>query len=278
MYSKRNRPLCLVVLLACTDCSAGARNGTRAGRAERPNDAASVEGGPFAAFPCAPGSTGDSPPELELRHRGDALRPVLELDYLAVRRLVRTTWSQLASIAQRGTACERATQPAACIAALEQLDARFANEEGARCPGLECPGFTYVLTTRGDEAAVWSTPAELRRLLGPIDTPAEAWLMAQVAVRAGPYLCGEDEFAAHRSVAGGFELRERRYTRACHPVELSEIVYRVTTDGLVKASPRSVVRSDPNGCASSGDDVRGEPGGTTGRASGSTDGRPSAAP
>jgi hypothetical protein len=290
MYSKRQHPRAWLLLLASSACSPGARDAAPAAAPAAPR---ATPPPAFTKFPCAPGSGGDAPPDLELRHRGDALHPALELDYLAVRRLVRAKngdapalggsaaadWSQLASIAQRGSPCAGAMQADTCKQALEQLDARFANDPGALCTGVECPGFTYVVTSKGDEVAAWSTPAELERLLGAIDTPSEAWLMAQVAAHAGPYLCGEDEFAAQRTVAGGFELRERRYTSSCHPLELGETIYRVSAEGAVKTSPRSVVRSEPDGCASSGDDVQGPaPETPTGKASGSTVDRPSAAP
>lgn len=246
----------LLIVLACSACAGGPEYVSGAPTTAQ-RAAVETPARAFAAFPCAPGASGDSPPELELRHRGDALLPAIAVDYLVVRRLVRTSWSQLASIAQRGEPCTRARRADVCRDELERLDAQFSAHPSASCPGLECPGFSYVLTTDGDRAAAWSTAPELRRLLGPIDTASEAWLMAQVAERAGPYLCGDAEFAAQRPIPGGFELRERRFTRHCRPLELSEIVYRVTTHGAVTASARSVVRSEPDGCTSSGHDVVG---------------------
>lgn len=199
----------------------------------------------FAAFPCPPPSADDARERTEIAFRAAALQPAFEADYLSVRRDDKPPQA----MAERGSACAGAADAAACTRALEQLEKQFA-KSAPKCEQLDCAGAVYVLTTRAGEPRLWSKPEEVRELLGAIDTAAEAWLVAQVALGAMPYLCGDADVSAQQATPAGFELRERRYTKRCKPAELSELVYRVASDGVAQAVSRTVVQSDPTACMS----------------------------
>jgi hypothetical protein len=201
----------------------------------------------FAALPCPPPGADDALERTEPVFRAAALKPAFEADYLSVRRQVPSAPRQ--TLAQRGNPCVGAVDAAECTRGLERLEQRFV-ATAAKCERLDCAGAVYVLTTRAGEPRLWSKAEELPTLLGAIDTPAEAWLVAQMALGALPYLCGDAEFSAQRATPAGFELRERRYTQRCRPAELAEFVYRIASDGSAQQLSRTVVHSDPTACMS----------------------------
>lgn len=200
----------------------------------------------FEELPCDPRTGGDHDPVHELRARANRLAIAAPADYLVVKRV---TPRETAALAERGTACGGATNRVTCRQALTELE-RTKAPAPIPCPGSgDCPESMYVLTTYGDTPHLWSSPEAIRLLLGPIDAADDAWLLAQAAEHATPYLCGSPDFSAVRADASGYELRERRYANRC-PIELLEIRYRVNRDGAVQRLKSAIVLTDPN-CSSS---------------------------
>jgi len=199
----------------------------------------------FAAFPCDPRVGGDNDPVHELRSRGRALSIAVPVDSLLVKRV---SGDQREVMAESGTPCSGATDAAACRSAIAELE-RKDSPATTPCGDFRCEERAFAITTRGDVARLWITPAQIRELLGPIDSPADAWLLMQADKREPPYLCGDADYAAQRVVEGGYELRVRRYTNGCRPLEQIEVVYRVGRDGAVQLLSNKVILSEPEGCA-----------------------------
>ena len=214
-----------------------------------PKPAPSLPPTDFAGMECDPRVGGDHDPLHELRARGDRLALAIPVDYLVVKRVV--PWETTGeTCAVRGEPCAGAPDDGACQRALHELEKKSA-PAAVPCPGgLSCPERMYVITTRGATPQLWSSAEQLRQLLGPIDTVDDAWLLAQAAEHLPPYVCGDAETSAARAVGSGYELRERRYTKNCDPIELTEHTYRVERDGAVRPLGSRVVRSEP-GCVSS---------------------------
>jgi len=109
----------------------------------------------------------------------------------------------------------------------------------------------YAILVRHGRPELLTTPAELSELLGSIDTPDEAWLMAMFSAKAVWPVCDQPEISAYRRQSATFELRERRFTNRC-PRTSSETIYRVGVDGSVTASKPSVVSIVEGGCVEGG--------------------------
>lgn len=94
---------------------------------------------------------------------------------------------QTMAYAERGAACGGAKDKVACLRELRELE-KTAAPAAISCPGSgDCPQRTYVLTTHGDTPQLCGSPEQIRRLLGPIDTADDAWLLAQAVENATPY-------------------------------------------------------------------------------------------
>jgi len=202
----------------------------------------------FEALPCDPRVGGDHDPVHELRARASRPTITIEADYLIIKR-VRAY--DTATVAERGEACTGATSKSACQSVLGELE-RTGAPTAQPCPVSgdgDCPERMYVLTTHGDTPQLWSSPEQIRQLLGPIDTADDAWLLAQAVNHVPHYMCGDRDFSAIRADADGYELRERQYTSRC-PVELTEYRHRVNRDGTVRRLGSAVVDNEP-GCSSS---------------------------
>jgi hypothetical protein len=199
---------------------------------------------PFAELPCHPKTGGEHGYQYELAARAQRLKLADPVDYLAVKRV---SGKEAFTLAETGTACAGASDVAACRAALAALEQARA-PASSPCDHFRCEERAYALTTRGGDAKLWLTQGEIYALLGPIDTPSDAWLMMQAERDASPYLCGDIESSAAREVDGGYELRERRYTSNCRPLEMIELIHRVGHDGSVRLLERNVLRHEPDEC------------------------------
>jgi hypothetical protein len=178
----------------------------------------------FMPFAC-PSPTEGTGTAADMLLRATDLRLSREVDYLAI---VELRAGERLVLGERGTVCSGASDQATCHKAVSTLEAELPRPEKKVCLAQICTGLVYVLTTQGDVASVARGVDEVRTMLGPIDSPREAWLLAQVALGATTHACGDAELSAYRPLAtGGYELRERAFTQRCRPVEKSEIVYRV---------------------------------------------------
>jgi hypothetical protein len=193
----------------------------------------------FQAFPCAEDDASD---EARLAHKANLLTMPMAVDYVSVRRLGPGLDQTLA---ERGEPCASGKNVRACKNQLQELVARVGNQD--ECRGPDCLAITYALVRRGDELSLHSSPAQLQRLFGGLDTPMEAFFVAMASAHLNPAGC-DAEFSAYRQVEGGYEIRKREYTKRCQPVELTEFVYRVTAEGAVEELKRKVLKSEPERC------------------------------
>ncbi len=164
-----------------------------------------------------------------------------DLDYLEISQVEMTPGATLhpelsiRRFAQAGTPCASAQDQAQCARTLNQLR----EQERARfsCDDKVCKGggTTFALLTRGDTVQRLRSRAEFRAVLGPIDTPTEAWLMLMVQRQVPEMECGNPQSARHRAVPGGFEITARKVTSHCvsgvSPATEKDFVYRVDASG-----------------------------------------------
>ena len=148
-----------------------------------------------------------SPEALVLRF--GAMKPARPVTYLELR-LTTNSGRHSASKAQQsfGTRCKGAPDRKTCAAALAA-----AKSEDSLFP-VEVSGMSmdtlYLVAQFGAEVTTISTPTELRAFLGPIDTPAEAMLLA-LADGYEP-LCTESKA---RAVPGGYEILAMKNHSSC---------------------------------------------------------------
>lgn len=212
--------------------------------------AAQRASGAFVAFEC-----GVSPEEYgsdtELRARGAMLRLAQHVQSATLRRAQVIEASagsalpyRVQALARIGDECPSDESQSVC------RDLFWSVELGA----LESLGLqgsarhTYFVVGTGNSFSALTTDDELRALLGPVDTPAEAWFWLMRSTGIGTFSCGAIEDSAHRNGPSGIELRVRRSVNACRPLTEALITYRVAPDGSVVEVERDIVRDEPDGC------------------------------
>ncbi len=195
---------------------------------------------PFAAFPCPAGGA-----QLDAKQRGAALHIAQAVDYASVRWMAADTAESLGEV---GEPCAGAKDRPACQQKL--AEAIKSTELGKKkCTEQQiCEELVYAVVTTKDDVRMLRAGEDFQQLLAPIKSVEAAWLLAQVKLGASPYLCNSEDFAAQRAIEGGYELRERRYTKRCDPQEKTEFVYRVMSSGAAEVLSRRVVESTPVGC------------------------------
>lgn len=166
------------------------------------------------------------------------LAPAVETDYVALRSYSPMVSGAPSTTAEWGSLCANASDVAACEAALAAVPADAAL---ISIPGQVAQNYDVVFT-RGDETGRISDVDALLALLGTIDTPNEALLLAQASGHQLP--CGEDNL---RVAGDGYVLLGSRGNTCGGDVSHYEIT--VTADGAVSEGPSEVVEEgDPN-CA-----------------------------
>ncbi len=174
------------------------------------------------------------------------LRPVLPVDYLAVRRVSGTpiqgatsdwTRTQFEVLSQRGTPCTGAPQGSDCETKVAHHPQDFANPQ---CLQM-CVEISLV-STRGGEVRRWATADELREFLAPIDTVDEALLLAY----AEHYdVSCQQEVSGARRTTNAYEVYATRLTSSCAPMVTTGYWLRVTETGQVsEISSEERARSD----------------------------------
>lgn len=166
------------------------------------------------------------------------MTPVAGTDFIALRQVNEFASPSPTILSKWGTECATASDSAACMTALNAL---------AVDPPLTSTGFDAltaydVAITRGDEALAISTSAALLELLGPIDTPNEAALVAF----AGHHemLCGQNNL---RKTADGYVLLGTRGSTCGGNVEHYEII--VSASGQVSEGESEVAEYGEPNCA-----------------------------
>lgn len=200
----------------------------------------------FRPFVCGTHAADDE--DGQARKRGEALTTTRSSSFLSVRRRAA---NQPATLALRGTACRHAQNPDACRAELSRLDGElYANRScSAGCRGA------YALTESEGNVVGHGDAKTLTKLLEPIDSGEEAWLVAQAHEDLPGSSCGDPEQSAFREVPGGYEIRYRYLQRQCEgqTPEVAEVVMRVSADGELREVRRGIFRSPPTPCVESTD-------------------------
>jgi hypothetical protein len=206
----------LVLTLVCAGCDHS--NASRT---------SSAESAAFVSVPCAERSL--PMPE--------------DVEYVQLRQLLSGFNTVLLT---KGTPCN-GPEREECLAAVTNFENYSTKETEFPCHDVSCPMQTYAIVGRRGRPELLTTPSDLRKLLGTIDTPDEAWLIAMFSAKAVWPVCDQPEASAYRRRSSTFELRERRYTNRC-PLTLSETIYHVGRDGSVTSSKPSVVSVVEGGC------------------------------
>lgn len=140
-----------------------------------------------------------------------------------------------------GTACDRASDKASCLHRVSCV-----TPPGARWLTEICSGpcsqtneGTFYIEVDGETV---SFPTDLKAMLGPIDTYAEAALVASAAGYRLATGCESTLPAAYRAVGGAFELLVLR-AQDCGS-GLKQLRIRVNADGTIDVLETAVVKPD----------------------------------
>ncbi len=143
-----------------------------------------------------------------------------------------------------GTPCATASDKAACEAALQGLT----SPSGFRSTCLDLCSEYYVATTRGDEVTAHTTVAALRGLLGTIDTPQEAALLA--FAEAYNLSCTDPRRGAVKAnEGGGFSVIATRGFACGKDTAVTRFVLEVSPTGEVREVRSEIIERGDPGCA-----------------------------
>ena len=196
----------------------------------------------FLPFECAEGLTADSP-EKQVAQRGRELHLVAPAAYVLFQR---RSEAGPVSLAELGTPCAGSGYDRAkCKQSIADLVA-----QDSRCPATAgCDGI-YALVERDGLVESAATLEQIARVLRPIDSAEEAWLVAQSALLIPGSFCGQAETSAFRTTTDGYELRYPYASKACdgHNPELSVAVVAVKREGSVRVLQHSVTQPQTDPC------------------------------
>lgn len=139
-----------------------------------------------------------------------------------------------------GTKCATATDPSACAAALAALPL----SDPLRTDSFQVQTLYDIVYSRGDETGTITEPAALAALLGVIDTPDEAMLMA--FANGHDAVCGENNW---RKQGDGYVLLAGRGTACGEGTERVHYEVIVGADGQVTEGESEVVERGDAQCA-----------------------------
>jgi hypothetical protein len=161
-----------------------------------------------------------------------------DYDYLAFRTVSGPGDILPQTSSEVGVACGTARDPATCLQALDA--ARPGNASGWRSCSQICTA-SGVVTTRGDEVRLFDSADELVELLGAIDTPHEAALLANAKGYTASCLD-----ARYAPAADGFILVTIEMVADC-PIKYAELTLEVSSTGAIVERGRKEVRRDGTG-------------------------------
>src|SRR5688572_1563040 len=143
-------------------------------------------------------------------------------------------------------ACESALDAVTCEKELSGSAMGLALTQS--CGGPPYPCQHYVVTTAGDSVVQWVTKDDLVQLLAPIDTPAEALLLAFDGTFMGyEVVCDAPDRASVRVADDGFEVVLTRLAADCNPIVIHRDLLHVSSEGIITVR-RSNVASVDHGC------------------------------
>jgi hypothetical protein len=217
-----------------TTLEATETNVTRPVAGDGPNDGPGASGTPTGGngvpdgdgvsqlLPCLP--AGESQFEHMLLAR--------DYDYAVLRSSYRTEGQA------SGVACSGASDTSAC---LEQLAATWPLETAEWRSCVQLCESTAVVLTAGDDVQRIDSPAGLRQLLGSIDTPYEAALLAQSEGFAA--VCEQALFA---TAEDGFQLITKEMVESC-PVTFETFTLQVSAAGVIDVTQRAPAEGELSG-------------------------------
>ena len=155
----------------------------------------------------------------------DAFRAATGIDYIEAHQLATATAAASIGV-KSGVACSSATC-AAALAASTSTTTLYTDDAAEYGGGTLLPYPAYWLAyTKGDEARVLGSLADLRALTPVIDGPAKAYLWAEA--QGWRVECGQDWY---RAAGDAHELFVSRLKVACQPRETA--ILRIAHDGTV---------------------------------------------
>lgn len=168
----------------------------------------------------------------------DGLTTGTTLDYLELRE--RDFDGKSRTVSQTGTACKTATDMPGCSAKLAALPTTPGFNQ---CVDHDC-GHSLA-STAGDAVASYNDAATVKTLLGTIDTPQEAALMAYVAGYS--VSCTDKASGGVRPSAdgNGYDVLASRLTKDCAPIEITGYYLKVDKSGQVTVQSSAVISSSP---------------------------------
>jgi hypothetical protein len=210
------------------------------------------QAGEFAAFDCG-FAPSEADTDAELTARGSLLQLAQAPQSVMLReaRMIEGGASPpryaIRTVARIGTECPDATSESRCrdLIASAELNALSSMLKTGSLAASE----TYFVVGNGDSFSVLSSAHDMRSLLGPTDTPAEAWLWLMRSTGISTFSCNSAESSAHKRDPSGFELRVRRATNGCRPLTEAVITYRVAPDGMVTELSSETIVHEPEGCS-----------------------------
>ncbi len=110
------------------------------------------------------------------------------------------------------------------------------------------PGFCYkyVASVEGTSVELWSSPGRVSSFLAPLDTEADAVLLAKAH---GYYWIGNDvETGAIRAAGDGFELIALKLVETCDPVRIDRFRLYVSRMGAVSVSDSEIWQTERGAC------------------------------
>lgn len=189
----------------------------------------------YAAFRCTiAGSSEDAREESEKRARAAALRLGIAADSI---RVIQPSFAANPVFAASGEPCVRARNRQSCETKVAELEAA----------GMKTRR-VFAIAVRSAEPTLYQGPEGLKNLLGPIDTPEDAWLMWMATEDAPPYECNGKSHSGYRKTPSGFELVRRWTSSLCRPYARTQLVQHVDRHGRVSRVSKYVVAHEAESC------------------------------
>jgi hypothetical protein len=175
------------------------------------------------------------------------LSPTSPVDYLELRQVDDGTPMPSQPPGKHGEPCAKATDKAACEAKLAAANSGTGFHLG-EC-GAELCRNMFLVVNAGDEVSVVSTADGVKALLGKIDAPAEAVMIAALAgYRVSCNIPGQGGVKTG-SDGQAYEVLATRMTSSCQPIEVTLFDLGIDASGNVKQIDTDVIEHDANACA-----------------------------
>jgi hypothetical protein len=189
----------------------------------------------FDPIACGPDN---GPPQLIT-----GVKPQDPADYVELRLLEDIGGRGSRTLESVGEKCATATDKTAC----EGKVAAATSEQGFFLGGCGdiCPRHILIVNT-GDDVNVVSTMEGVKAWAGPVDSPADAVLVAQLAGYG--VACNNPERGGVRPAGNAYEVLATKLTASCTPVEVTRYVLGVDADGDLKEVESEVIESDSGSC------------------------------